>query len=87
MAGFEEHLTQLETVVQKLERGDLTLDESLRLFEDGMKLSQACKAELEQAEGRIQVLMEGKNGAMRAVGMETEEDSEEAGLGEVEDQQ
>ena len=67
MAGFEEHLTQLETVVEKLERGDLTLDESLRLFEQGMKLSQACKAELEQAEGRIQVLMEGKHGAMRAV--------------------
>jgi exodeoxyribonuclease VII small subunit len=87
MAGFEEHLTQLETVVEKLERGDLTLDESLRLFEEGMKLSQACKAELEQAEGRIQVLMEGKDGAMRAADMETEEDSEEAGLEEEEDEQ
>ena len=52
-----------------------------------MKLSQACKAELEQAEGRIQVLMEGKDGAMRAADMETEEDSEVAGLEEEEDEQ
>jgi hypothetical protein len=42
---------------------------------------------LEQAEGRIQVLMEGKDGAMRAADMETEEDSEETGLEEEEDEQ
>jgi exodeoxyribonuclease VII small subunit len=65
MANFEEHLTQLEKVVEKLERGDLSLDESVRLFEDGMKLSSACKKELEQAEGRIQVLVEGKGGTMK----------------------
>ena len=65
MANFEEHLTQLEKVVEKLERGDLSLDESMRLFEDGMKLSTACKAELEQAEGRIQVLVEGKAGKLQ----------------------
>ena len=62
MANFEEHLTQLETVVDRLERGDLSLDESVRLFEDGMKLSASCKTELEQAEGRVQVLVEGKDG-------------------------
>jgi exodeoxyribonuclease VII small subunit len=65
MANFEEHLTELEKVVERLERGDLTLDESVRLFEDGMKLSGKCKQELEQAEGRIQVLVEGKGGAMQ----------------------
>jgi exodeoxyribonuclease VII small subunit len=65
MANFEEHLTELEKVVERLERGDLTLDESVRLFEDGMKLSTACKQELEQAEGRIQVLVEGKAGKMQ----------------------
>ena len=47
MANFEEHLTQLETVVERLERGELTLDESVRLFEEGMNLSSACKTELE----------------------------------------
>jgi exodeoxyribonuclease VII small subunit len=70
MANFEEQLTQLETVVERLERGELTLEESVRLFEEGMQLSQACKQELEQAEGRIQVLVEGKNGTLRAAEME-----------------
>jgi exodeoxyribonuclease VII small subunit len=70
MANFEEQLTQLESVVEKLERGDLSLDESVRLFEDGMKLSDACKKELEQAEGRIQVLVEGKGGKMQPADLE-----------------
>jgi exodeoxyribonuclease VII small subunit len=85
MAGFEEHLTKLETVVEKLERGDLTLDESVRLFEEGMKLSQACKAELDQAEGRIQVLVETRGGKMQAAEMEVE--NEEARVDEEEDEE
>ena len=76
MAQFEEHLTKLETVVERLERGDLTLDESVRLFEEGMKLSQSCKADLEQAEGRIQVLVEGKGGKMKVAEMDIEEDDD-----------
>ena len=55
--SFEEQLTALETVVERLERGELSLDESVRLFEEGVKLSNACKKELEAAEGRIQVLV------------------------------
>ena len=85
MAGFEKHLTQLETVVERLEKGDLTLDESVRLFEEGMKLSQACKEELEQAEGRIQVLVEGKGGKMQVAEMEVEEDEIEVDEGEDEE--
>jgi exodeoxyribonuclease VII small subunit len=72
MANFEEQLTQLETVVERLERGDLSLDESVRLFEDGMKLTSACKQELEQAEGRVQVLVEGKGGKMKPIDLELE---------------
>jgi exodeoxyribonuclease VII small subunit len=79
MAGFEEHLTQLERVVERLEKGDLTLEESVRLFEEGMKLSQACKEELEQAEGKIQVLVEGKGGKMQVAQMEVEGDGEVEG--------
>jgi exodeoxyribonuclease VII small subunit len=75
-AGFEEHLTQLELVVERLERGDLTLDESVRLFEEGMKLSQACKAELEQAEGRVQVLVEGKGGKMQVAEMDLNDEGD-----------
>src|ERR1700690_4010399 len=64
MAKFEEHLTKLESVVEQLERGDLTLEDSVRLFEEGGKLSEVCKAELEEAEGRVMVLGEkgGKRG-------------------------
>jgi exodeoxyribonuclease VII small subunit len=85
MADFEKHLTQLETVVERLERGDLTLDESVRLFEEGMKLSQACKEELEQAEGRIQVLVEGKSGKMLVAEMELDVDEAVADEGEDEE--
>jgi exodeoxyribonuclease VII small subunit len=65
MADFEVHLTALESVVERLERGDLSLEESMRLFEEGMKLSSACKQELEAAEGKIQILIEQRNGAMK----------------------
>jgi exodeoxyribonuclease VII small subunit len=76
MAGFETKLAQLETVVERLEHGDLSLDESVRLFEQGMKLSQACKEELEQAEGRIQVLVETRAGNMQVAELEVDEDFE-----------
>jgi len=62
MAKFEDNLTALESVVERLERGDLSLEDSVRLFEAGVKLSGACKVELDGAEGRIQVLIEqGRN--------------------------
>ena len=80
MASFEEQLTQLESVVEKLERGELTLDDSVRLFEEGVRLSNACKAELEKAEGRIQVLVETRNGTVQAADLElegAEDESEE----------
>jgi exodeoxyribonuclease VII small subunit len=70
MAKFEDDLTKLEGVVERLERGDLTLDESVRLFEEGVKLSGACKKELESAEGRIQVLVAGRAGKMQVAEME-----------------
>jgi exodeoxyribonuclease VII small subunit len=67
----------LETVVERLERGDLSLDESVRLFEDGMKLTSACKQELEQAEGRVQVLVEGKGGKMKPTDLELDKAEDE----------
>ena len=76
MAGFEDRLTALENVVERLERGELTLDESVRLFEEGVKLSNACKHELEKAEGRVQVLVEAKGG-MQTAELDEEEDADE----------
>ena len=72
MANFEEQLTALENVVERLERGELSLDESVRLFEEGVKLSEACKQELEAAEGKIQVLVERRAGGMRVVELAVE---------------
>ena len=76
MASFEEQLTALESVVERLERGELTLDESVRLFEEGVKLSEACKKELETAEGKIQVLVE-RGRALVAVDLDVDEGAEE----------
>jgi exodeoxyribonuclease VII small subunit len=76
MADFERRLTDLEAVVERLEQGDLPLEESVRLFEEGMKLSESCKQELEAAEGRIQVLMSQGGGKMKAQNLEMESDDE-----------
>jgi exodeoxyribonuclease VII small subunit len=70
MASFEEQLTALESVVERLERGELSLEDSVRLFEEGMKLSDACKKELEAAEGKIQLLVDRGRGGMKAVDLD-----------------
>lgn len=66
MATFEESLKQLETIVDQLERGDLPLEDSIKLFEQGVKLSSACKQELDAAEGKVQVLIKQRDGSMKA---------------------
>ena len=76
MADFEERLKALEAVVERLERGELTLEDSVRLFEEGVHLSNACKAELDRAEGRIQVLVE-----TRGAGKVADLDDDPAGGG------
>jgi len=65
LAKFEECLQRLEKIVQELEKGDVPLDTSLTLFEEGMNLSTACRKELEQAEGKVEVLLK-KNGKLQA---------------------
>ena len=82
MANFEEQLTALESVVERLERGELSLEDSVRLFEEGMKLSDACKKELEAAEGKVQLLVDRGNGVMKTVELDMEEDGEVAEDGE-----
>ena len=54
---FEESLERLEQILKELERGDIPLERSLQLFEEGMKLSGACRKELDEAEGRIEILV------------------------------
>ncbi len=55
--SFEASLEELERVVKELEKGDLPLEQSLALFETGMKLSSDCKKQLEEAETRVEILM------------------------------
>ncbi|MBI3931881.1 MAG: exodeoxyribonuclease VII small subunit [Acidobacteria bacterium] len=59
---FEEALRQLEEIVQRLEKGELTLEESLALYEEGIRLSRLCHAKLEEAEGKIEMLMKNAKG-------------------------
>ena len=59
--SFEASLEELERIVKELEKGDLPLEQSLALFESGMRLSADCKRQLEEAESRIEILM--KKGA------------------------
>ncbi|MCC7499463.1 MAG: exodeoxyribonuclease VII small subunit [Bryobacterales bacterium] len=57
LPSFETGLEELETIVKELESGDLPLQRSLELFEKGMKLSKACRKQLEEAESRVEILV------------------------------
>ncbi len=54
---FEKKLTRLEEIVEKMEGGDLALDEALKLFEEGVKNSRECQKQLSEAEEKIKVLL------------------------------
>lgn len=70
---FEEAMKELEQVVAKLESGDVTLDESLKLFEKGIKLSGSCQKKLDEAERRVKILTAGSDGEMTEENFEAEE--------------
>ena len=63
---FESSLTSLEKIVRELERGELPLEKSLELFERGVKLSRECQERLQEAERRIEVLLQ-RDGEGRSV--------------------
>ena len=65
MPKFEECLQRLEQIVQELEKGEVPLEKSLTLFEEGMQLSSSCRKELEEAEGKVEILLK-KNGKLQA---------------------
>ena len=70
---FEAAIAELETVVKKLEEGDLPLETSLQLYERGVHLSRFCHAQLEQAEKRIEILNE--RGVLKAAPADLDGDS------------
>ena len=63
---FETALSRLEETVSVLEKGDLPLEEALKVFEEGIRLSKTCMKTLSEAEKKIAVLIEGKDGKKKA---------------------
>ncbi len=70
--SFEEALLELEGIVEKLEKGQLSLDESLMLFEKGIKLVRECNDKLKSAQQKVEQLIE-ENGELRTEPFEVEE--------------
>jgi exodeoxyribonuclease VII small subunit len=62
MPSFENSLHRLEQIVKKLEAGDLALDDALKLFEEGIHLSQQCQKQLEEAENKVELLLKKADG-------------------------
>jgi exodeoxyribonuclease VII small subunit len=60
--SFESAVQRLEEIVQRLEKGELTLEESLALYEEGIRLSRFCHSKLEEAEGKIELLVKDAKG-------------------------
>ena len=69
---FEEALTRLEEIVEKLEDGDLPLDESLSAFEEGIRLSRICAKLLNEAERKVEILTKGEDDQLIAKPFEEE---------------
>lgn len=65
MPSFEESLKKLESLVEQLEKGDMSLEDSLKLFEEGVGLSAACKKELDAAEGKVEMLIKQRDGSLK----------------------
>jgi exodeoxyribonuclease VII small subunit len=61
---FEECLQRLEKIVDELEKGEVPLEKALSLFEEGMQLSGSCRKELDDAEGKVEVLLR-QNGKLQ----------------------
>ena len=74
---FESSLARLEEIVRKLENANLSLDEAMKMFEEGVKLSRDCQEYLQQAEGKVEILLKKAGAEMAAEPFdpESEEDS------------
>lgn len=72
---FERSLARLEEVVRQLESPQLSLDEAMKLFEEGVGLSRECQKQLEEAEGRVEVLLKKADGKLAAEPFEPEGES------------
>jgi exodeoxyribonuclease VII small subunit len=74
---FENAISQLESIVSRLEDGDLPLEESLKLFEEGIKLSRFCNQKLNEAQKKVEVLLRTNEGKLEPHPFEPEETRDE----------
>ncbi len=72
-AKFEPALKKLEEIVRKMEEGDLSLEQSMKLFEEGMSLSRFCETTLNEAQGFVEKIMTDESGKRVKVPFEVEE--------------
>lgn len=75
---FEQAMARLEAIVGELEKGDLPLDESLKIFEEGIRLSKNCLKVLEDAERKVEVLVQDTNGKKQLRAFSLGDDDAEA---------
>jgi exodeoxyribonuclease VII small subunit len=70
--NFETNLARLDSIVRQLEQTDLPLEQALQLYEEGMQLSQVCQKQLDEAEGRVEILRRKSGGQMAPAPFEPE---------------
>jgi exodeoxyribonuclease VII small subunit len=75
---FEKALAELEQIVAKLEKGGISLNESLALFEKGVKMSRFLKSELDKAERKVEILLKDEKGTLQAKDFDAGEACDEA---------
>ena len=75
---FEQALTELEALTERLERGDLPLDEALKLFERGVALTRHCQSSLQAAQQKVEILLK-RGGELQAEPFEEPDEDEPAG--------
>jgi exodeoxyribonuclease VII small subunit len=73
---FERSLARLEEVVRRLESPQLSLDDAMQLFEEGVALSRECQRQLEEAEGRVEILLKKADGKLVREPFEPETENE-----------
>ena len=72
--NFESSLKELEEIVGRLEEGDLPLEQSLELFEQGIRLSRDCQKRLDEAERKVEILLRGSDGTLTSKPFEESEE-------------
>lgn len=80
--NFESALKDLEKIAEKLESGDLSLDDSIKEFENGIKLARFCHEKLDEAERKIEILQKGEQNEIKAAKVKVKSD-----IGEIEDEE